>query len=119
MLKFKDGDGVDCEVALDDDGAYVMLELKHGKARFRQALSAKDAGRLIRVITGDANWGSCCEGDLNARRVNPGARELELAWRDEGVEHAVLLDFDMVVPLCKALEGYCRLLMRTPCGGMT
>ena len=117
MLKFKDGDGVDCEVALDDDGAYVMLGLAHGKARFRQALSAADAGRLIRVLTGDANWGRCCEDDLSARGVHSGA--LELAWRDEEAHHVVKLDWAMAVALREALKGYCRLLIRTPCGGMT
>ena len=117
MLRWKDGDGVDCEVALDDDGAYVMLGLAHGEARFRQALSAADAGKLIRTLTGDANWGRCCEGDLSARGVNSGA--LELAWCDEEVRHVVKLDWAMAVAFCEALRGYCRLLMRTPCGGMT
>ena len=117
MLKFKDGNGVDCEVALDDDEAYVMLWLKHGKASFRQALSAADAGRLLRVLDGDANWGRCCEGELSARGVHSGA--LELAWSDEGAYHAVQLDWAMAVAFREALKGYCRLLMRTPRGGMT
>jgi len=118
MLKFKDGDGADCEVALDDDGAYVVLGLRHGKARFRQALSAADAGRLVRVVDASANWGRCCEGDLSVRAADV-AGVIQLEWNDEGVRHVVELDRDTAVAFREALKGYCRLLMRTPCGGMT
>ena len=117
MISYKDGNGVDCAVALDDDGGYVMLELKHGGARFRQALSAVDAGRLVRVVDARANWGCCCAGDLSARAADV-AGVLQLWWNDEGVSHVVELDRDMAVTFREALKGYCRLLMRTPRRGM-
>lgn len=119
MLKWKDENGADCEVALDDDGACVMLKLVHARARFHQALSATDVGRIIRVAGGrTGGWGSCCEGDLLVRGTD-GVGMLQLAWNDEGVHHVVELDRNETVVFCEALTGYCRLLMRTPSRGMS
>ena len=118
MLKWKDENGADCEVALDEDGACVMLKLVHGKARFYQALSATDVGRIIRM-TGEHTgwWGHCCEGDLSVRGTDRFG-VLRLGWNDEGVHHIVALDRNETVAFCEALKGYCRLLMRTPRRGM-
>lgn len=118
MLKWKDENGEDCEVALNADGACVMLKMVHGKARFYQALSATDAGLIIRVAGGHTGWwGRCCEGDLSVSGSDK-VEMLRLGWNDEGVRHVVELDRNATVAFCEALKGYCRLLMCTPYGGM-
>lgn len=113
MLKWKDGDGVDCEVSLDEAGGHVMLTLREGEHRFSQALSAPDMGRILLVLEAKTPWQRCCEGDLVVS-TNCESSRLELMWHDEHDSTACRISlgepekavFEM------ACIGHCRQLMR-------
>ena len=91
-----------------------MLTLTDGKGRaFRQALDARDAGKLISLCAGVGDKYVLCQGDLVARLVTVDHEELHLAWHDEhGGVGLVQLECSDEMVLGEALKSYCRMLMK-------
>lgn len=105
-------ESVETEIALDDCGGHVMLSLKCGDDKFCQALSARDVGKLLMVMTGCiGNEVVCCEGDL-VGRASDDHSALELEWNTEGHDCGVRLDMPELLVFEEACKSYCRQLMR-------
>lgn len=101
-------------VSLDECGGAVMLTLDAGEGHvFRQALDARDAGKLISLCAGIGDEYVLCQGDLVARLVTDDHEELHLAWHDEhGGDGFVRLECSDEMVLGEALKSHCRMLMR-------
>lgn len=101
-------------VSLDDCGGAVLLALNDGEGHaFRQALDARDAGRLISLCAGVGDEYVLCQGDIVAKLVTDDHEELHFAWHDErGGDGLVRLECSDEMVLGEALKSYCRMLLK-------
>lgn len=94
-------------------GNAVMLELEDGNGHaFRQALDARDAGKVLGVCNAYTSVESVCQGDLVVGSLEDGG--VHLTWQQDGGSPTVRLGATDMFVFEEALKSYCRLLMRSP-----
>lgn len=99
--------------SLSKCGGTVMLELEDGNGHaFRQALDARDAGKVLGVCNAYSNVESVCQGDLVVGSLKDGS--VHLTWQQDGGNPTVRLGATDMFVFEEALKSYCRLLMRSP-----
>lgn len=92
-------------------GNAVMLELDDGNGHaFRQALDARDAGKVLGVCNAYSSVASVCQGDLVVDSPREGG--VHLTWQQDGGNPTVWLDATDMFVFEEALKSYCRMLMR-------
>ena len=93
-------------VSLSECGGTVMLELEDGNGHaFRQALDARDAGKVLGVCNAYTSVESLKEGGVH------------LTWQQDGGNPTVRLDATDMFVFEEALKAHCKALMklaRTP-----
>lgn len=102
--------------SLSECGGTVMLELEDGNGHaFRQALDARDAGKVLGVCNAYSNAESVCQGDLVVGSLKEGG--VHLTWQQDGGSPTVRLDATDMFVFEEALKSHCKALMkpaRTP-----
>ncbi len=102
--------------SLSECGGTVMLELEDGNGHaFRQAIDARDAGKVLGVCNAYTAVESVCQGDLVVGSLKGGG--VYLTWQQDGGNPTVRLDATDMFVFEEALKAHCKALMkpvRTP-----
>lgn len=102
--------------SLSECGGAVMLELEDGNGHaFRQALDARDAGKVLGVCNAYSSAESVCQGDLVVGSLKDGG--VRLTWQQDGGNPTVRLGATDMFVFEEALKAHCKALMkpgRTP-----
>lgn len=95
---------------VDDCGDAVMLSLDNGDGRaFRQALDARDAGKVLGVLNRYSDEEAVCQGDLT---VLWSGDKLHFVWHADGLAPQVMLNPSDVFVFEEALKAHCKALMK-------